>query len=558
MIQVTPLGGLGEIGSNMMLFDDGVSGFIIDCGILFPDEELFEINYLIPAFKHLDPTYFKHMFITHGHEDHIGAVVHVVKWNPAIKIICSPLAKYMIRKKLGELQLSATFEVVMNFQELEVDQWKLMPALVNHSIPETYGWVVSHKLLNVAFFYASDFKVNKSTCDGDLINFKKIKSYMQSFATRVGMLDSTNILNSGKTTEEGELIPAFEQILAIKGRVLMTLFASNYSRLVSICNIAKKCNRRILVLGRSFWGGLQACIDHQLLDATIDDFLSADKYDAWKDQVDLDQLLVLVAGCQGDFFSSLRRVAFGEDPVVKLREGDRFVFSSKVIPGNEDKISRIYNKISETGAEIITASDMLIHCSGHPGQQDLAMVIDQLDFTDYVPVHGEMYFLVKHKKFMEQKYPQIRVHGLINKMSLCAVLPKNASNAKIPQKIDFDVKPYEAWQDPLLIHGQYMEIERTQIAQRRKIAANGMAFFSCAVTPGKRNVAVLDFLGLPLIMEEKKESIRAAVFEYMQSEIKSHGLETDLIKLKEVVRIFLRKVLAQHLGYKPICMVQIS
>lgn len=225
---------------------------------------------------------------------------------------------------------------------------------------------------------------------------------------------------------------------------------------------------------------------------------------------------------------------------MKLRKGDRFIFSSKVIPGNEDKISRIYNKIADQGVEIVTAYDKLIHCSGHPGQEDLKLFLDGTDFTNYLPVHGETFFLHRHKEFVKKNYPNLQVTIL-----------NNSEELLIHQETDecqLEVDVNKQWQDPKLILNHMVEIERSQISQRRKLAATGSVYLTVS---SKRANWKCSFLGLPLSLEEKKDWLMDQLFEHSKKE----GKNKESTDVNEIIRIKCRNLINAQIGIKPVCII---
>ncbi len=192
--------------------------------------------------------------------------------------------------------------------------------------------------------------------------------------------------------------------------------------------------------------------------------------------------MVFVSGCQGDFKSALRRLASNEDSNFKLKEGDAVVFSSKVIPGNEKKMSRIYNQITETGAKIITDRDLLIHASGHPAQDDLKILMNEIPCDEYFPIHGESFFLKRHVDFINKFYPKIKTNLIFNYTKIHFLDDENIKMEKL------DIK------EPILIHGNMLPIEKTKISERRKMACQGSVFVSFKPV---KNELTITTLGLP-------------------------------------------------------------
>jgi ribonuclease J len=531
VIKFSPLGGLGEIGSNMVLFDDGHSGLIIDAGIMFPYDDAFNINYLIPNFAHLDPKYFSTLLLTHAHEDHIGAVEHLLKWNPKLKVMCTPFTKLMVQKRLTENNVHCSFINMPLEGKMVLDQWTIQSIEVNHSIPETQGLVIGHFKEAVAFFYCSDFKVNTNDCDGPAFKNKKVLQAMQQYPNRIAMLDSTNILKTGKTVDEGTVLEGLDSEFKKSGRIFITFFASNISRFRNIIRLSKKYHRPIVAVGRSVWNMIH------LMDNAGDSLFSKENFlDLAAVQGDQSrQYVFIVAGCQGDHQSSVKRIAYGEDIHVKPGRTDRFLFSSKAIPGNEENLSRIYNKLTEQGCTVICDSqDMRIHCSGHASQEDLKLMIQDAGFTHYVPVHGESYFLKKHQEFVQSYFPELKTQLLFNGESL------------LWNNNDWSVVPNKEWQLPVLIHGQGIEIERPKISERRKLAESGLL----VVTMTEKNIKT-SLVGLPELAHAHSKQFEEDIRCYLNEQLKNETKE----KCDEKLRIYSRNWFAKYLGYKPVTII---
>lgn len=525
--KVTPIGGVGEIGSNMALISLDKIQIIVDIGILFPYEDFFDINYLIPDFSLVDPNKKTILMITHGHEDHIGAIHHLMSHLQDFQVYAPRFAKELIHQKLSKNNLGCRIELYDATSELRFDFLTIKPIQVNHSIPDTYGLII-HDRKN-ALIYISDFKVDPHAILEPAIDFAFLAKYLEPFEQRITLLDSTNILQTGKTPSETELIPALEELISGPKRVFFTLFASNIHRLKNIITLACKYNKKVVISGRSLWFYLEA--------AKNCDLISDEEYSILVDYNSglPANYIVLLTGCQGEHFGSLRRVAMGDHPALKLCDSDIVAFSSKNIPGNEKKINRIINKITEAGAEVITAYDKLIHASGHPAQEDLKLIIPHLKPTHYIPIHGETYFLKKHIEFIKKINPQIKTNFLLNGDSI-----------SIKEEVEFikgEVLP------PNLIHGKNLTIERERISERRKLACNGAVFIS--VLPNKKNVAIT-VKGLPVIVDSLIDDLESLTMTFLNKSKKS-----DLEEQSENIRIAVRNFLNQTLGYKPITIVHV-
>lgn len=516
-LKLTPLGGLGQIGSNMILLESKYKKIIIDAGILFPYERFFEINYLIPDYRELRGI--ETVVITHGHEDHIGAISHLVRQFPNIHIHAPKFAKKLILNKNPGLKVHEYVEDII----LDFDDFEIHPVHVNHSIPDTFGLFIFDKETHDGLFYASDFKVDESGYYEPPFNFKKLQNLSDKCKRKFLFLDSTNILSrTEKTPGESELLPSFDHLFSLNyKRFFVTTFASNVHRLKTIYNQASKHNKKVLMLGRSVEFYSKTAKDLGLFPEWEDRIQDIDK----SQLASRDDLVVIVSGCQADFRSTLRRITSGSDSTFKPKKGDLFIFSSKAIPGNEKYISMTKNQIYQTGAEVYNDSENLIHVSGHAGRDDLKMVIDSFNPDYLIPIHGETYFLNSFEEQFSPLYPKIKFLVMTNHCSL------DVKKAKV---IYTDEAP-----EPLIIHGKNLVLEKEKVSERRKLSNQGLIV--CHVN--HKNIS-LKTMGLPNSFDHYLDQLEK-------------GISRQLSKNSdyEQLRIFIRRFANNILGYKPITMV---
>jgi ribonuclease J len=523
-----PLGGVQEIGSNMTLIRTNSEDIIIDCGMLFPYEECFDINYLIPDFSILESERVKSIIITHGHEDHIGALAHLLKLFPSIKVFVTKFSLHLIQRKLEEHSLSLNYELINEQSELAFKDVDIFPVHVNHSIPETNGLIIRSKNLEWGALYISDFKVDLTSTHEKPIDFHRIKEKLSPCKATAYFIDSTNILNDSKTTSEDELHEDLRLLMnRPEDRVFITLFASNVHRMNLIAKMAKNAGRKIVIMGRSLKTYMESAQETGHAEISPEEFFLPEQV---KGQTG--RMLIFLSGCQGDFLSALRRFSFGEDGTFKPREGDLVIFSSKVIPGNEKKIYRIYNKLTEFGATILTASDHHIHASGHPGKEDLKLLLNNFCPNFYFPIHGESYFLKKHFDFIKESFPKISPHLIYNYQEV--ILGEGTIKIQEHEK-----------KEPRLIHGKSIEIEKTQISQRRKMATQGAVFVSFQKSTGQIEVSLL---GLPLMANELVENLKKKLLEQIRKDL----ISREETYFKDQLKISTRQFFNNFLGYKPV------
>lgn len=515
---ITPLGGVGQIGSNMTLVCSSNQSILIDAGILFPREECFDINYLIPDFENLDPRP-EVLFITHGHEDHIGCILHVVRKFPGIEIHAPLFASALIKSKLKNYGLNPFIHIYNDTSELQFGDLCFSPIRVNHSIPDTYGVLISNDLISICALFISDFKIDENSPFESPFDFQKLNRLSKGFQKKILLCDSTNIFSKNhKTTSEASLIPALEEIISISGRTFATFFSSNIHRLQIFLNLAKKYNKKCILYGGALKRYAQLAEETQHLEIPEKTIVEAESIDPSNDN-----LLILASGCQADLRSTFRRIGMGEDRLFKLKKTDTVIVSSKAIPGNERKLTQVLNKIAESGASIHLSDNKLIHASGHPGKDDIDFLIKQFEPDVLIPIHGEVYFLQYFQSYIQQRYPQIQTVLLFNGITF------DCNNNHCAET---------HVQEPLLIHGSAITIGKNRISERRKLATRGCVF----VTLSRPKKIALSLVGLPDLAHELQTQLESILQDI---------LSQNKNDLSEAARIASKQFFQQHLGYRP-------
>lgn len=530
---ILPIGGVEEIGSNMTLIRTEKEDIVIDCGLLFPYEECFDINYLVPDFSIINPEKLTAIIITHGHEDHIGGLVQFLKEFPGTKVYLTEFTLYLIKKKFEEYNMTLNYELYSTESHLNFQSVDIFPVHVNHSIPETSGMVVRSKNKEWGALYISDFKVDLNSKHEKPIDLSRINKLLSECRKTLFLMDSTSILNDGKTASESDLHKDLRELINRNERkVFITLFASNAHRMNEIAKMGIEAGRKIVLMGRSLNSYMEAALATGHSNIPMDELLAPDQVKGVTGN-----LLIFLSGCQGDFLSALRRFSFGEDSNFKPSENDLVIFSSKVIPGNEKKISRIYNKLTEFGAEIATASDYEIHASGHPGKEDLRILLKSFTPDFYIPIHGESYFLKKHYDFIKNEFPTISPELIFNYHEV--ILGEDT----------LKVEKHEP-KEPRLVHGKGHYIEKTQISQRRKMATQGAVFISYHRGIGEMEVTTV---GLPLMAEPLLDKLKNKLLDQIQKDL--HSREEEYFKNQ--IKISTRQFYNNFLGYKPVTEVHL-
>lgn len=530
LCKITPIGGVKEIGSNITLYQTANTSILIDCGILFPYDQFYDLNYLIPNFDYLEGKKVENIVITHGHEDHIGAIGHLILRYPEIKIHAAPFAAELIRAKLDRFKLKHNITIFKPGDSFKIGDITVNSFHVNHSIPETMGMHLQTADNKLGTTFISDFKMDlEDNPYEEKFDLKRLKELCSQNNKNLFMLDSTNILVPGKTLSEREVKENLEPWLTSSKRIFLTMFSSNIHRIQAIYDIAKKYNKKVCLLGRSLYKYTEAAMKSGVMPEC--EFYEPDQIDTSRRDI-----IFIATGCQGDFFGALRRLSDNEFAKVRLQPEDLFIFSSKVIPGNEKQVYRIQNKLIDLGAEVVTAKDEPIHASGHPGQVDLHNILKEIKPDFYIPIHGESLFLSRHIDFIKSSYPSIETIEL-----------RNFTEVRFSEDFKITLKKGEEL-EPLLIHGgNYLEIERDRVSDRRKLATLGLIV---ANINSKKQAIDIQTKGLPRMFSKEIEHLSELALKFARQ-------EKDLTQAAETARIAIRKYSANVLGYKPITLVSI-
>ena len=399
-VRIFALGGLGEVGKNTYIVEDDDTLVIIDAGVLFPEQGFLGIDYVIPDYSYLkaNSSKIKALFITHGHEDHIGAIPFLLQ-NVNIPVIYAPrLAAALIKNKLEEHRQSTRVKIVEYNEDslISVGSFSFSFFRVTHSIPDSYG--ISVDTPQGRIVTTGDFKIDLTPIGPD-ISLSKI--------TRLGdegidllLSDSTNAEKEGYTPSESSVAGAIDEIFKITSqRLIISTFSSNVSRLSQITDSCIKYKRKILVIGRSMETAFKISRDYGYIKAPDSQFITADQLKDYKNS----EIAIICTGSQGEPMAALSRIASGTHNLIKIIPGDTIVFSSSAIPGNTISILKVCNDLQKCGANVITNSVFTnLHASGHPSKHELRLMLKLARPKYFMPVHGELHMLKIHGLIAEQ------------------------------------------------------------------------------------------------------------------------------------------------------------
>ena len=399
-VSIYALGGLGEVGKNMYCIENEEPIVIIDCGVRFPGVEFPGIDYVVPDFTHLknNRNKVKALFITHGHEDHIGGIPFLVKSLNIPAIYAPRLAAALIRNKFEEMRLTDKLPLIEydDKTKVSVDRFNISFFRVTHSIPDSFGVVVDTPEGRIVS--TGDFKVDLTPIGPD-INLTRMAELGREGVDLL-LSDSTNAENEGYTPSEKNVFDAIDDVFAkASGRLIISTFSSNISRIQQICEAANKHGRKIVIVGRSMEKAMEIARSYGYIKMADDAIIDPEEIKNFKSN----QIVVICTGSQGEPMAALSRIANGEHKNVHIAPGDTVVFSSSAIPGNGIMIDHVVNQLTRCGADVVTNSILNdIHSSGHPSKQELRLVLKIFKPHYFMPMHGEYRMLLIHSQIANE------------------------------------------------------------------------------------------------------------------------------------------------------------
>lgn len=393
-ISIYALGGLGEVGKNTYCIENDKTLIIIDAGVKFSSADMPGVNYIIPDYTHLKENQqkVKALFITHGHEDHIGGIPFLLQQMDIPVIYAPKLALALIQHKFTEMKVKPTTKLVEYNGDsiVKIDDWEVSFYHVTHSIPDSYGIKVDTPEGTIV--HTGDFKIDLTPVDADFDLTKLSKIGAQG--VDLLLADSTNAEREGYTQSEKTVISSIHEIFKTSpGRLIISTFSSNISRIQQIVEAACTNNRKIAIFGRSMESNFKAAREFGYIKIPNDSIISGDQIR----NTPPSQLLILCTGSQGEPLAALSRIANGQHRQIKIQVGDTVVFSSSPIPGNTASINKVVNQLTRCGANVITNSVLNhIHTSGHPCKQELRLIQKLVKPHFFMPIHGEYHMLKLH------------------------------------------------------------------------------------------------------------------------------------------------------------------
>jgi len=392
-----PLGGMGEIGKNMYVFQYKDDIIVVDAGLKFPEDEMFGIDYVIPNISYLveNQKKVRAIVLTHGHEDHIGALPYVLK-QLNVPVYGTRLTLGLLKVKLDEFHMEANLKEIRSGDVLTIGSFKVKAVHVNHSIPDCVGLAITTPIGTI--FHTGDFKIDQTPVDGRVTDY-----YALTCLGHDGVLallsDSTNAHRAGYTKSERDVGKTFDDIFSrTSGRIILATFASNIHRIQQVFDTAVRFRRKVAVVGRSMVNNVNTATELGYLTYPETAYVEIEEIN----RLPADKVVIITTGSQGEPLSGLTRMASGSHPRISIVPGDTVIFSSTPVPGNEKLVSRVIDGLSKAGANVIYQGIADVHVSGHASREELKLIINMLRPRYMLPFHGEFRHQTAFAQLAEQ------------------------------------------------------------------------------------------------------------------------------------------------------------
>ena len=539
-LEIIPLGGVGLFGMNMMAMRCGGQAIIIDAGMGFPEEDTPGVDILIPDFSFIDDyrDEIQAIVLTHAHEDHIGAVPFLLK-ELNVPVYGTHFTLALLDNKLVEHALAdfVTLHAVEPRDKVEIGDFEVEWIHVSHSLTSCTAVAITTPVGVV--IHSGDFKVDDTPVVGPPMDLKRLTDYGDKGVLAL-LADSTNAERPGRTLSERAVIPAFEDIFdQATGRIVVSCFTTSVHRIQIVLDLARDYGRNIALLGRSMVRNVETADSQRQLDVPDDIFVTP----AQARQMDDDQLILLVAGCQGDPMSAMTKLATDQYKNISVGEGDVVVLSARNIPGNERAISRLISHCYKRGARVIDSSIARIHCSGHGSQDDLKILIEATRPKFLIPIHGEYRQLYRHREWASSL-------GIVEPENIVViengdVLEIDESRAEIVAK-EFVGRTF--------IDGTLGAVEDIVVRDRKHLSYDGIVVPIATINPTSGELeSDPEIVTRGFIHEEDSEEMLADLKKIVEDTVHnaSHEERIDHAVIKEKIRLALKRFIQKNTGRRP-------
>jgi ribonuclease J len=540
-LRVVPLGGLGEIGLNCLALECAGEAIAIDCGVMFPDPSMLGIDLVIPELdylRQLGPR-FRGFVITHGHEDHIGALPYALR-DLAVPVYAPPMAAGLITARLREhgLDQSTDLRVYRPGERWDMGPFAIDPIHVTHSIVDAVALALTTPAGVVV--HTGDFKFDYTPIDGRGPDIQAFAAY-GARGVLLLLSDSTNVEQRGATGSERSVRSGLEGVFQnAQGRIFFSTFSSHVHRLQQVLELSEASGRRVAIVGRSLVNSVRIATDLGYLRAPLSLYVDVGDLDV----LPPGQVTVLTSGSQGEPMSALTRIAMGDHGSVQMQPGDAVILSSRIIPGNERPISSMISHMCRRGAQVFTARNTHVHVSGHASQDELALMLNLVRPRYFVPIHGEFRHLAEH----------VRLARSVGLSEDAVQLIEDGQTLEIDAAGARRGEPISAGR--VFVDGKGIgDISDIVLRDRRHLSQDGLLLAVIAVDQHSGElIAGPDFVARGVFAEGEQQRHFDEAREVVLAALGAIAPEsrTDSLEVKEEVRKALRRYLAKRLDRRPV------
>lgn len=531
-IRITPLGGLGEIGGNMMVIETETSAIIVDVGMSFPDEDMHGVDILIPDFSYIREikNKIKGIVITHGHEDHIGAMPYLFK-ELQFPVYGTSLPLEMIGAKFDEHKMREHrkfFRAIEKRVPIKIGDFEIEWIHITHSIVDSSALAIKTDAGTI--IHTGDFKIDHTPIDGYPTDLHRLAHYGEEGVLLL-LSDSTNSHSPGFTKSEKTVGPTFDNLFArSKGRVIMSTFSSNIHRVAQAIEYGLKYGRKVCVIGRSMEKNLDLAMKLGYLKFPKDQFIDAHEVNKYNDK----EVLIVTTGSQGEAMSALYRMAIHEHRHIKIKEEDQIILSARAIPGNEGSVSAIINHLLKAGAQVAYQDFSEIHVSGHAAQEEQKLMLRLVKPKFFLPVHGEYNHALRHSKTGIDCGVLERNIYVMTDGEQIEVTPKYLKKVK-------SVKTGKVYIDNQLNH----KIADDVVIDRQTMANEGVVMIVAQISEDERKVSQLPRVkSFGLVPDRQDKNFSAEIEELLATFLQN--CKPGIMKNNKVLEDELRKVVRKH------------
>lgn len=530
-LRVIPLGGLGEIGMNLMLYEYGDAMIAVDCGMMFPDSATLGVDVIVPDMTYIfeNASKLRAVLLTHGHEDHIGAIPFLVERVP-VPVYGMPLTLGFVRDKFEEFGIeNVELRAIMPRDHIDIEPFHIEAIRVTHSIVDALAFAIRTPAGTI--IHTGDFKIDHTPIDGKSTDLSRFTAYGEEGVLLLAS-DSTNALVPGHCPSERSVGTGLERVFAhTSGRIIVTTFASHIHRIQQVIDLAKRYGRKVAMLGRSL----------------VDNVDTAERLgyiriprEVRSAEPEGDRVVVMTTGTQGEPSSALSRMAIGEHSQVTIQKGDTVVISARAIPGNERAISHLIDNLYRRGAEVLTWDNAEVHVSGHACEEELKLMLNLTRPRFFIPIHGTLRHMIHHGRLAESVGIP---HGVVITNGQVAEIEDDAIN----------VLGNRVANGKVFIDNEAEEVPQVVVRDRQHLAEDGFVIVVVAVDSNGKLIREPEIITRGLVHVDASQDILDEVRELlvgMFAETPPDQLrDSDL--LQETMRARLKRYFRKSMGRRP-------